>query len=238
MNLEVLKNVDFAGQDADDGRELVKTDLSSHIQTSRLLKRISAGIACLLAVMLASVYSFRYVSSSYLPIGVYHTRNEISRKALRIAATLEGPAQLLMPPMLHVQRSPCPQKHPSARRLWIVLCEARHQQMNMLFDDRTGRLICLIMDNPQVAAQSAPPRLRTQAEAMRMGVQRLQSLGVLPNGAEIALAEPPHRVNCNQSWGMTWRVRSPALRHSYQIKMRLDSGQGLPTDVFDTRQSG
>ncbi len=216
----------------------METVLSSHVQTSRRLKRISMGLACLLAAMLVSVRGLRYVNNSYLPAGVYHTRGEISQKALRIAATLQGPAQLLMPPMLHVQRAPCPKKHPGPHSLWIVLCESRHQQMNMLFDDRTGRLICLIMDNPQTPAHSGPPRLRTQVEAMRMGVQRLESLDVLPRGAEIALAEAPHRVNRNQSWGMTWRVRSPAFRHPYEIKMRLDSGQGLPTDVFDTRQSG
>lgn len=235
---EVSKNVDFVDQDAGDRRELVKTVLPSHIQTSRRLKRTSMGMACLLAAILSWVYGFRYVSNSYIPAGVYHTRNEISQKALRIAAALQGPSQLVMSPVLHVQRRPCPQKHPGSHSLWIVLCEARHQQMNMLFDDRTGRLICLIMDNLQTPAHSGPPRLRTQADAMRMGVQRLESLDVLPSGAEIALSEAPHRVNRSQSWGMTWRVRSPAFHHTYQIKMRLDSDQGLPTDIFDTRQSG
>ena len=214
------------------------SSLSALIETSRRLKQFSVCAICGIALLLSGTFGIRWIGGMCRPSSASHTSTQIEQQALQIAASLRPDARLLTPPVLNVHSvagaGPCV----GPRSFWVALCEAGHQQMNMLFDDKSGRLICLIMDMPAKSETRKAQPLDTQAQAIRVGVERLKAMRVLPTGAEIALQEPPRRDTHSEYWNMTWLVRTPGTPRPFQIKLRLDCGLGLPMAMEDLQQSG
>ena len=201
---------------------------------SQLVKGTSLLLS-LLFVCCAAWHGFDMLRYPEHPKGTVQTRSGIAQRALKICTALNGSARLLCTPTLQsgheLKNSP---KH-TKRKIWVVLCEAGDQQLNMVFDDKSARLICLIMESSanRLSAHEMLPPVRTQKEAICVSVERLKTMAVLPDGAQIALRERPEAVYNKSMWEVNWLVRTADKKKPYLIKMVLNSKTGRPAYMVD-----
>ena len=215
----------------------MQSSITSLIATSHRLKKLTAYALCLLFLAGMGWIGCERLLNPERPKGAAHSRTDIAARALRIGTALNGSARLLAPPIFLEDHSHVMPLGAPTRKVWTVFCEAGNQQLNMVFEDKSGRLVCAIMNDivfEQAHTVLRPP-VKTPAEAAALAVARLKTLEVLPQGVQIALQGTPKERDAQTQWDTTWLARTSPTGAPYTIKLSLNKSTGLPSRMTDTR---
>jgi hypothetical protein len=213
----------------------MRKSATSLIATSHRLKKLTGYALCLMLLTWAGWSGCERLLNPERPRGAAHSRTDIATRALRIGTVLNGPAHLLAPPAFMMKSGHTTANSSFSHNAWIVLCEAGNQQVNMAFDDRSGRVVCLLMSYSSMnkGRNLLLPTVKTPSEAATVAVERLKALEVLPQGAQIALQETPKEREGQGQWDMIWLVRTSPTSVPYTIKISINKNTGLPTSMMD-----
>lgn len=193
------------------------------------------GILCALWMIWHGYDMLKYPEH---PKGAVRSRSDIAQRALRIGIALGGSSRIMQPPTLQTDYINSGSRQLAPRKVWMVLCEAGPQQMNMIFEDKSGRLICMNMEsysNRRSDHELISP-INTEKEAVCVAVDRMKRLEILPQGSLIALRERPSQIHKRSMWELNWLVRLPENLNTYTIKLILNRTTGRPSFMVDLSQ--
>lgn len=210
---------------------------SVYVARSRQIKQWTFASLVFLLALFGLKMGYDWIRFPDHPAGAQQSRSGIKARALRIGTALCGSANLITEPILRNERQYNYGRPTHAAHIWVVLCEAGGQQMNLVFDDKTGRVVCLIMEGTYRSHKShlIDTPVTTERQAVTMAVQRLKNLEVLPSGTQIALRDKPQILPEAQGWGINWLVRLPGQVEPHTMKITLDSKTGRPTFLADVQ---
>ncbi len=226
------------------------TAIANHIQTSRRLKKSTAYLAAFACTGLVGWSGYQKFHNPEHPQGTRYSRTQIASRATEIGLALNGSIQVLCEPVLHQEQQFSGETRFANRKLWIVLCESGNRQMNLTFDDATGRLLCLIMDARPMNAKALDTkaqiaqkrriglRVTSEREAVQIAAARLRVLQTLPPTAQIALSDEPREDLKQNLWRISWLARNTPTSKPYAIKMAVERTSGLPTYMMNLEKKG
>ena len=213
---------------------------ANHIVNSRRLKKGTLYLTGLILTGMGGWSGVHRIQNPEHPNGTRYSRTQIKERAIEIGLALNGSVRVVGEPMLHEEQTEGGASYFSRRNMWIVLCESGGRQMNLTFDDTTGRLSCLIMDGSAFGAQEQLQQIkvRTEKDAVIAAAAKLRVLNTLPLTAKIALDTKPVEVDKQNIWYVTWLVKNTAKSAPYTIKMALNRQTGLPTYLMSLERKG
>ena len=214
--------------------------IANHIANSRRLKK---GTACLAGLLLAGTCGwsgYQNYRNPEHPEGARYSRTQIRDRAIQIGLALNGSIRVIGDPMIHAERYRVHDAVFAKRKMWTILCETDHRQLNLSIDDASGRLTCLVMDGsaPKTLGRMQQVTVKTERDAVVTAAARLRVLQALPQTAQIALRDKPFEEPKQNAWYVSWLVKNTAQSEPYTIKMALNRQTGLPTYLMNLEQKG
>jgi hypothetical protein len=219
------------------GDTIVKRCAASRSANNDELKKGTFVLLCILGALWMICHGYDMLKYPEHPRGAVCSQSGIAQRALKIGIALGGSARLMQPPLLQTDVS-LGARQLARRKVWVVLCEAGTQQMNMVFDDKSGRLVFMNMEsysNKYSFNQLTSP-INTEKEAVSVAVDRMKRLEILPQGSLIALRERPGQIYNKSMWELNWLVRLPENLKTYSIKLILNRATGRPSYMVDLSQ--
>ena len=207
----------------------------SRVPDNVLLVRGTGVFIGVLCVFLVIWHGYERLKYPEYPRGAVHSRSGIAQRALRIGIALGGSARIVLQPMLQNDYDCKTARQFAHRKIWVVLCEAGNQQINMIFEDKSARLICMTMesDSNKRSAHELTSPVTTENEAVYIAVDRLKRLELLPYGSRIALRERPEQIYNKSMWEVNWLVRMPDSLVPSPIKLTINRTTGRPAFMVD-----
>lgn len=173
------------------------------------------------------------------------TEFEVEKQALAICAGFSENASVLDKPTFRDEYLHVPTGGYRHRYLWFVPCKADGKHYQVMINDQTGKLTCLIADDrAQVARldrKASAAYIRTPDQAISASVERMQELSIVSSGARIRLVRPPERQEDGRTWEIIWQVRRSQQSQPGLVKLLLDGQVGTPllaVDHYELEQFG
>lgn len=207
----------------------------SRISDNVLLARGTGVFLGVLCAFLVIWHGYERLKYPEYPRGTVQSRSGIAQRALRIGIALGGTARIMLPPALQYDYDCKSARRVASRKIWVVLCEAGNQQINMIFEDKSSRLICMTMesDSNKRSAHELTSPVTTEKEAVYIAVDRMKRLELLPYGSRIALRDRPEQIYNKSMWELNWLVRMPDSLVPSAIKLTINRTTGRPAFMVD-----
>ncbi len=157
----------------------------------------------------------------------------ISIKAAAICNLFTGDEKNFSAPILGSQPMFNSLYHRKGTPVWKVFGDSGGRQVDLMFDDDTGRLACYSIQIDRKPRVSRAKYLRTPVEAAAHADRFLRDLNILPRHGTIALEAMPQPVLKGEGWRMVWNVRQDASTPLTKIKVVLESSDGAPLLIMN-----
>lgn len=206
--------------------------------TEGLRKTLCAfALMILLALPVVGLYPWYTVRFAARPQAHLHSE-ELKARAAAMCMAFGDPKPVVGQPEFVVERFQ-PGKTQRRRHLWFVECVAGQYHYNIIFNDLTGNMQCLFAEpiSPnRLPAPSLRLALANRGEAVEGAIRRLKDVKMVPQGANIALAEKPELNRAAGNWHVIWKIRTPASSAPNEVRMLLSSQDATPLIVVNCNE--
>ncbi len=203
--------------------------------TTHTLQRLVVARFRIILILIAL-----FCGSAFL-CNLYHTRrgpkpvSPLSQRAFAMCRAMTGSCDGVTAPRLYDETLALPGIAQANRRLWSVICSSDGQRINLLFNEKTGRLCCAFGESRSPA--ETPPRraagIATPAQALRVARLRLKQLEMIAPDARYTLEEAPLLTREDTAWEIQWQVKHTGDPTPRRLKIVLDREAGLPLHISD-----
>jgi hypothetical protein len=217
--------------------------MNDTIASSRFLsqtgKRLSIGFVLLCITLLGARAAYMQHAALTRPKSARMWPMEVARRAVQLSSTLGGASRLTATPIYLEERVRYHRRIPALRSLWQTHCLVNGRRFDLIFNDATGGLVCVLgadrveMDHPE-PSHLAP--IDSPGAAIEASLQRLKDLQMLPPGTRVRLAGSPQKVRVGGGWEVVWRALRPGVPQASDIRVVLDRRGGAPLEVDDDYQ--
>lgn len=161
-------------------------------------------------------------------------RAPLSQRAFAMCKQMMGSCENVTEPRLYDEAVPLPGITIASRRLWSVNCQSEGRRLNLLFNEKTGRLCCAFGEaqlSPDLHRASAG--IATPEEALHIARLRLKQLEMITPESRYTLVEKPKSTRENTAWDIEWEVVHTGDAAPRRLKMTIDREDGFPLYISD-----
>ena len=161
-------------------------------------------------------------------------RSPLSQRAFAMCRAIAGSCESVTAPRLYDESVPLAGLGAVQRRVWSVSCQSEGRHLNLLFNEKTGRICCAfgesraLPDSPHSSAGIATPE-----EALHIARLRLKQLEMISPDARYTLTEKPRLTRENTAWEINWQVQRRGDATPRRLKMAFDREDGFPLHISD-----
>ena len=167
-------------------------------------------------------------------------RAPLAQRAFAMCREITGACDAVSAPRLYDASVALPGELKGNRRLWSVICQSGGQRLNLLFNEKTGRICCAFGETHYSNEKGRKGAgIATPEQAVHVARLRLKQLEMLAPDVSYTLAARPELQREKTAWQIQWTVRHPDDPVGRQLKIVLDRDGGFPlsiSDLYELRQ--